>query len=89
MAAGIRQGRPLSPLLFIIAMDGLIRLVKQEVSGSKVRAFADDTAMVLQDMKADLPILHGIFSRLEGAAGLRLNVRKCILIPSGTGVHWR
>ena len=83
MTAGIRQGCPLSPLLFITAMDGLIRVIQRKVRDSRVRAFADDTAVVLQDLKADLPILHVIFSELERASGLRLNVKKCILIPLG------
>ena len=83
MTAGIRQGCPLSPLLFVTAMDGLIRIITRRVRGARVRAFADDTAVVLQDLKGDLPTLRTIFDELQQAAGLRLNVKKCVLIPLG------
>ena len=83
MAAGIRQGCPLSPLLFITAMDGLLRAIKRRIPAAQIRAFADDTAVVLQDLKGDLPVLWDIFSQLEQASGLKLNVKKCVLIPLG------
>jgi hypothetical protein len=83
MSGGIRQGCPLSPLLFITAMDGLLRLIMREVAGATVKAFADDTAVVFKSLKEDLPVLHKIFWKLERASGLRLNMKKCILIPLG------
>lgn len=83
MNSGIRQGCPLSPLLFITAMDGLIRVLQREVGGLQVNAFADDTAVVFRDLKGDLPKLFDIFGRLARASGLELNMRKCVLIPLG------
>lgn len=83
MRSGIRQGCPLSPLLFVTAMDGLLRIILREVSGSSVKAFADDTAVVFRSLKEDLPKLHNIFNRLARASNLRLNMKKCVLIPLG------
>jgi hypothetical protein len=83
MTGGIRQGCPLSPLLFITAMDGLLRVIVRKVAGAKVKAFADDTAVIVRSLKEDLPRLHEVFCRLERATGLQLNMRKCVLIPLG------
>jgi hypothetical protein len=48
---GIRQGCALSPVLFAIVADLLLRKLQQELPGSTIRAFADDTAMVIDDMR--------------------------------------
>ena len=83
LRSGIRQGCPLSPLLFVAAMDGLLRAIPTAVPQGLARAFADDTAVLLRDLKAGLPPLHGLFARLALATGLRLNMRKCVIIPLG------
>jgi len=81
IGAGIRQGCPLSPLLFALVIDIALRRIQRAIPSAKVRAFADDIALVLQDVDAALPILHSIFDELRQVAGLDLNKKKCILIP--------
>ena len=48
--SGVRQGCPLSPVLFALVLDPLIRcLVDTLGSKGKVSAYADDMAVVLED----------------------------------------
>jgi len=81
VGAGIRQGCPLSPLLFALAIDILLRRIIKLVPGVKVYAFADDIALVLENVGRDMGLLTQIFQDLEKVAGLSLNRKKCVLIP--------
>ena len=49
-----------------------------------VRAYADDTAIVSEDLKTEGPILAKIFHEFSQISGLHLNNGKCITIPLGT-----
>eukprot|EP00959_Pyramimonas_sp_CCMP1952_P163601 3420264-Pyramimonas_sp.AAC.1 len=57
MQSGIRQGCPLSPLIFATVIDLLIRVLPLRIKGVVVRAFADDVGIVLQGVSKQLPIL--------------------------------
>ena len=78
--AGIRQGCPLSPLLFAIVADILLRKLASEFPGCGIRAFADDTAMVIDDI-ALLPKIMDLFKEYEGFSHLGLNLKKTVIIP--------
>ena len=81
VGAGIRQGCPISPLLFAVVVDILLRRIQRLLPGALVRAFADDIAIVVDDVFTALPLLESVFRELECLAGLVLNRPKCVLIP--------
>ena len=87
MGAGIRQGCPLSLLLFALTADLLLRTISRSLPTSLVRAFADDTAVVMQALMRDSALLDNIFMEFGHASGLHLNLQKCIIIPVGRHSH--
>ena len=81
MAAGIRQGCPLSPLLFALASDGLLRVLRYRHPMEVTRAFADDTAMVLRSWSREACAVFRTFRAFSMASGLELNFAKTVAIP--------
>jgi len=73
---GIKQGCPLSPLLFVLLMDVLLSLLNS-VEGLENRMFADDTATGA-DIISLLPLarIKKIFDFFGDATGLRINSSK-------------
>ena len=80
--AGVKQGCPLSGLLFVIVCDSLLRaLCKQIRLPGVIGAFADDIAIVTSQVWLVLPGLRRLFKMLAKISCLNLKMKKCVLVP--------
>ena len=70
--SGVRQGCPLSGILFAMAIDFLLRRIHNalKLGHGVVRGYADDTAVVIEDFIRDLPFLCRLFCDFEKISGL-------------------
>ena len=80
---GVKQGCPLSPILFNIALEGLLRYLSESKAGYTLAghsvnslAYADDVC-VLATSKADLQEVLDKCKGFANWAGLVFNTRKC------------
>lgn len=90
---GLRQGDPLSPMLFIIVMDTLNRLVDkaaedgllQPLSSHSIQhrlsLYADDVVLFLRPAASDLNLVKGNLNIFGEASGLKTNIQKSCVIP--------
>lgn len=87
---GVRQGDPLSPTLFNIVIDGLIRELNNnpQLGGTlasltklSALAFADDL-VILEDREEMIPILLARVQSYFQARGMALNAGKCNIISA-------
>ena len=79
--AGVRQGCPMSPVLFALALDPFLDyLCRQLPHACMVRGYADDTAIVLPDLSL-LSRVTPAYELLSKAAALHINVGKTICVP--------
>ena len=76
LSSGIRQGCPLSPLVFAIAADLLLRRIQRLRPRFLIRAYADDLAMVVGNGLHEVKFLHRVFGEFALLSGLVLSLRK-------------
>ena len=81
LQAGVRQGCPLSPLLFAVVADFLLRRLRRMFPSAAFRAYADDRCAVLPRGLREIPALVVIFEEYASTSGLHLNLPKTVLMP--------
>ena len=89
---GVRQGDPLSCILYNVAIEPLAKYllneprlpgyVDQNGKSHKISMYADDTAVYLTDLK-QWKVLRRKFRRYEKATGAALNEPKCVIVAAG------
>ena len=78
---GVRQGCPLSPLLFAVCVDILLRRIMHEIPGCTCKAFADDIAAVITEWELHGPVLERTFAEFHLISNLALNISKTVCMP--------
>ena len=92
---GVRQGDPLSPYLFIIAISflGASLLYDPNITGIKMNdsehlltQFADDLTLILEDSPCNLRNVLKLFDKFESCSGIRVNYDKSEIVWIGSKV---
>eukprot|EP00253_Pinus_taeda_P032607 PITA_32607 len=97
---GLRQGCPLSPLLFLLIMEGLSRLFasardRHQLTGIKIAddfflthlLFVDDVLIFLNGSIGDSTTLQNAMHLFQQATGMQINVQKSTITTVGCTVH--
>lgn len=87
---GLRRGDPLSPMMFILAMEpsqrillkateeGILSPIKQCSVGLRTSLYADDAALFLNPLRHEVGATQRILVRFGKISGLMINLSKCV-----------
>ncbi|CAN1226181.1 LINE-1 retrotransposable element ORF2 protein [Linum grandiflorum] len=99
---GLRQGDPLSPLLFALCTEGLISLFRDSITNNQLSGirlnrhcpvlshilFADDTFVFLQASNQECSSLLQLLGNYERSSGQRVNLSKSAIYFSSNTPQW-
>ena len=90
---GLRQGDPLSPMLFILAMEplqlmlqkatdqGLLTPIKNRRAKLRISLFTDDAEIFLNPTNEEVQAVKNILCAFGNISGLITNTEKCVVYP--------
>jgi hypothetical protein len=90
---GLRQGDPLAPMLFILALeplhriltraadDGILSTISHRADRMRTSFYADDAAIFLNPIEAEVKSVFEILSFFGRTSGLKINLSKCTIFP--------
>ena len=86
MGSGVRQGCPLSPMLFTLLSELAMDIIESRALHTQPVAYADDTMLLIRDVEEDVPKLEKVFDQLAAISGMELNLDKCVILPCNNSI---